>query len=171
MVTRSIVLRDSNVISMPLLVLGWVVKILLVTLSLVSSIGFISSNLDRPHLQEVKESDKALVEKLYSEKLENLKGQQESALNKSVSEIKERYKKRYDKLAEYYEPRIKKEEQLRDFEFNREINGVRKGDRYYEHQRKLTELSTQYKVEKDQLESSEDAEIKGFMDNTVSGKV
>ncbi len=166
MITRSIILQNSNAISTPLAVLSWAVKVFLVTLSLISSIGLISSNLDRPHLKKVKENDKARAEMLYTEKLGNLKEQQESILNKSISEIKDRYKIRYEKLAGYYEPKISNEEQLRDLEFNREINGVRRGQHYYEHERKLNEYSTNYKIEKDRLEAAEDKEIKDLIGKT-----
>ena len=70
LITRFIIIRDSKIIMAPLVFLGWSVKILLVTISLISSIGFLSSGLDRPHLQSVKENDRGRVDKLYSGKFE-----------------------------------------------------------------------------------------------------
>ena len=169
LITRTILLKDQTTITTHLAVLGWGVKAFLVIISLVCSIGFLSSNLDRPHLQEVRERDSGRAESLYNEQYANLKEQQESALNRAIAEIKDRYKKRYDKLSEYYEPKIAEAEQLKDLEFNNEVNGVRRGARYYEHQRKLTELSNKYNREKEKLLSEENKEIRNFTEQTNDG--
>ncbi len=162
LVTRRIIIADSKGMTTPLIVLGWFVKIALVIISLTASIGYLANSLDRPNLKSVQAADKERNEKLYQEKYSHLENQKKTDYDQKISEIKNRYKKRYDNLAKYYEPKIQQEERARDFEFTRKINGVRKGERYREHVRKLNELNQEYKIEKDKLSSDESQEILGY---------
>lgn len=159
LITRRIIIRDSKGIATPLIVLGWFVKVALVLISLSASIGYLANNLDKPNLETVQNADKERNEKIYNEKYGHLEHQKKLDHDQKISEIRNRYKQRFDSLAQYYEPRIQKEERARDFEFSRKINGIRKGERYQEHQRKLNELNQEYKLEKDKLSSDENQEI------------
>ena len=135
----------------------------LVLLSLICSIAIISDDMDRPNLTAVKEKDRAVIDGLYSNNLSILINQRDDKFEKITGEIKEKYKNRYEELANYYEPRIEKEESLRDMEFENEINGVRKGVRWAEHDRKVKELTSEYKEEKQKLHDTENNELSSYM--------
>jgi hypothetical protein len=168
LITRRIIIRDSKGIATPLIILGWFVKVALVVISLCASIGYLANNLDQPNLESVQEADKKRYEIIYTEKHNLLKNQKKSDYDQNILEINNRYKQRFESLSQYYEPRIEKEELARDFEFSRKINGVRKGERYREHQRKLSELSQEYKLEKDKLLSDQNQEILEYTRNVGS---
>ena len=140
-------------------------KCTLVFLSVICSIAIISDRMDRPNMELVKNKDKGVINTAFEENRTILQQQRNNRLEKITSEIKTKYKDRYQRLTNYYEPRIEAEEALRDKEFKRVINGVRKGPNWHEHDRKIRELTERYRFEKYELRKSENDELNTHITN------
>ena len=138
-------------------------QVMLFVVSIGCSIVLLSNFLDKPNFNEVLLTDKKMIENNYKENEKSLHKEFEkniSNLKNTKNEIARKYKDRYLRLVEYYEPRIKKEERLRDSEFNNIINNVRKGVKWNEHNRKAEQFTNKYLKEQKKLRDEEDQEIK-----------
>lgn len=140
-----------------------VYRLLLLLVSIGCSISMLANFLDKPNFDKVLVAEKKMIENNYKENEQSLNKEFEknmANLTKTKKEIAQKYQDRYTRLADYYEPRIEKEERLRDDEFENIINGIRKGERWHEHNRKVEFLTTAYLDEQNQLREQEDQEIK-----------
>lgn len=138
-------------------------QLMLFLVSVGCSISMLANFLDKPNFDKVLVAEKKMIENNYKENEQSLNKEFEqnmANLTKIKKEIAQKYQDRYTRLAKYYEPRIEKEEHLRDFEFENIINNVRKGPRWEEHNRKVALLTTAYLDEQNQLREQEDQEIK-----------
>jgi len=138
-------------------------QVMLFVVSIGCSIALLANFLDKPNFDEVLLADKKMIENNYKENEKSLHKESEqniSNLKNTKNEIARKYKDRYLRLVEYYEPRIEKEESLRDSEFDNIINNVRKGVKWNEHNRKAEQLTNKYLNEQKKLRDEEDQEIK-----------
>lgn len=135
-------------------------RLTLVFLSIGCSVALLSTFLDKPNLNKVMLADKELIENNYQENKKSLRSELNKALSDIGNEIERKYQNRYSRLAAYYEPRIEKEEKLRDFEFTNIINNIRKGPRWNEHDRKINLHTNAYQEEQKELQGEENKELK-----------
>ena len=135
-------------------------RLMLVFVSIWSSVALLATFLDKPNLNKIMLADKELIENNYQENNKNLQTEFDKRLTNLENEVRTTYPKYYSRLASYYEPRIEKEEKLRDFEFNNIINNVRKGPKWHEHQRKINILTNAYHKEQKKLQAEENKELK-----------
>ena len=138
-------------------------QVMLFVVSIGCSIALLANFLDKPNFDEVLLADKKMIENNYKENEKSLHKESEqniSNLKNTKNEIARKYKDRYLRLVEYYEPRIEKEESMRDSEFDNIINNVRKGVKWNEHNRKAEQLTNKYLNEQKKLRDEEDQEIK-----------
>lgn len=141
---RFMTVNNGRSVPMVLLWMTQFFKFGLVLLSIVCSLAMLSQYLRNPNLDVTKEQDTLLIEKNHSESMELIKKGAEKRKSETFSEIRQRYGEKIDDLKRFYETRIEKEEESRDQEFDRKINGIRKGERWYEHERKIGELQKAY---------------------------
>jgi len=104
----------------------------------------LSQYLRNPNLDGIMEKDTGIIEKNHKESMELLKQSTEKRKTETLAEIRQRFGEKVDDLKRFYETRIEREEESRDQEFDRKINGIRKGERWYEHERKIGELQKAY---------------------------
>lgn len=135
----------------------------LVFISVLCSLAYFAASLDRPNLEQVKTDDKSRVAKSFDEKLAMLNSQRQKRLDTIRNEIREKYTTRNQELDALYLPKISELEGLRKNEFDRVINGVRKGAYWSEYDRQLQELKSEYKSEKDLRRASEDTEMNQYI--------
>ena len=141
---RFMTVKNGKTVPMVLMGLTQAFKIGLVLLSIVCSLAMLSQYLRNPNLAGIMEKDTREIENNHSKSVAILKENADKKRTETVTEIRERYGEKKDELKRYYETRIEKEEQLRDVEFDRKVNGIRKGDRWFEHERKIGELQKAY---------------------------
>ena len=135
-------------------------RLTLVFLSIGCSVALLSTFLDKPNLNKIMLADKELIENNYQENKKSLRTELDKTLTNLEDEVETKYQNRYSRLAAYYEPRIEKEEKLRDFEFTNIINNVRKGPMWNEHDRKINLLTNAYQEEQKELQAEENKELK-----------
>ena len=135
----------------------------LVFISVLCSLAYFSSSLDRPNLEQVMAEDKARVNTGYDEKIAMLNAQRQERLETIRGEIKERYRVRNQELDEFYKPKIAELESKRTREFDRVVGGVRKGPYWFEFDRQIQELKSEFKEGKDRLTASEDEEMNQYV--------
>jgi hypothetical protein len=131
----------------------------LLFVSVLCSLAYFASSLDRPNLEIVRSADESRVTQNFDEKISAIQSQRQERLDTIRNEVKGKYSKRYHELDSRYLPEISKIENLRKREFDRVIGGVRKGPYWHEYDRQLQELKSEYKAEKDRLRADEDAEL------------
>jgi len=134
-------------------------RLTLVFLSIGCSVALLATFLDKPNLNKIMLADKELIENNYQENKKSLRTEFNETLANLGDEVETKYQNRYSRLAAYYEPRIEKEEKLRDFEFNNIINNIRKGPKWLEHDRKINILTTAYHVKQNDLQLAENKEL------------
>lgn len=134
-------------------------RLTLVFLSIGCSVALLATFLDKPNLNKIKLADKELIETIYQENKKNLRTELDKTLTNLGDEVETKYQNRYSRLAAYYEPKIEKEEKLRDFEFNNIINNIRKGPKWNEHDRKINLLTNTYYEEQEELQTEENKEL------------
>lgn len=135
-------------------------RLTLVFLSIGCSVALLATFLDKPNLNKIMLADKELIENNYQENKKSLRIELDKTLTNLGDEVETKYQNRYLRLAAYYEPRIEKEEKLRDFEFNNIINNIRKGPKWNEHDRKINLLTNTYHEEQKELQTEENKELK-----------
>lgn len=135
----------------------------LLFISVLCSLAYFSSSLDRPNLEQVMAEDKARVTTGYDEKIAMLNSQRQERLETIRGEIKERYRIRNQELDAFYQPKIAEMESKRTKEFDRVIGGVRKGAYWIEYDRQVQELKAEFKAGKDRLTANEDEEMNHYV--------
>ena len=135
-------------------------QLILVFVSIWCSVALLATFLDKPNLKKIMLADKELIENNYQENKKSLLTELDKTLTNLENEVRTTYQKYYARLARYYEPRIEKEEKLRDFEFNNIINNIRKGPRWHEHDRKINLLTNDYQKKENELQIAETEELK-----------
>ncbi|MEA2104115.1 MAG: hypothetical protein U9P79_05690 [Candidatus Cloacimonadota bacterium] len=135
-------------------------QFILFFVSIWCSIALLATFLDKPNLKNIMLADKELIENNYQENKKSLLTEFDKTLTNLANEVQTKCKSRYARLAAYYEPRIEKEEKLRDFEFTNIINNIRKGARWHEHDRKINILTTDYQKKENELQIAETEEFK-----------
>lgn len=100
----------------------------LVGLSVLCSLLFLSDNLDRPNLHEVRQGDVVRVEQQFSQDVISL----EKALLLRRQQLSERQKTEYDDIRQAFAERISRLETDLKAEMNNVVNGTFKGPRYEE---------------------------------------
>ena len=134
-------------------------RVTLVFLSIGCSVALLSTFLDKPNLKKIMLADKELIESNYQENKKSLRTEFDKTLTNLENEVRTTFQKHYARLTAYYEPRIEKEEKLRDFEFNNIINNIRKGPKWNEHDRKINLLTNTYYEEQKELQTEENKEL------------
>ena len=142
---------------------GLIFRFGLVFISVLCSLAYFSSSLDRPNLEQVMADDKAWVSASYDEKISMLTSQRQERLETIRGEIKERYRMRNQELDAFYQPKIAELESKRTKEFDRVIGGVRKGPYWFEFDRQIQELKAEFKEGKDLLIAKEDADLNHYI--------
>jgi len=135
-------------------------KLILFFVSIWCSVALLATFLDKPNLNKIILADKELIENSYQENKKSLRTEFNETLTNLENEVRTTYQKYYARLARYYEPRIEKEEKLRDFEFNNIINNIRKGPKWNEHNRKINLLTNDYQKKENDLQIAETEELK-----------
>lgn len=100
----------------------------LVGLSVICSLLFLSDNLDRPNLQEVRQNEESRLERKYSQELSHLK----QILTDRSDALKNRQKLEYDDLLGAFNTRIERLETDLKTEMDNVVNGQFKGPHYVE---------------------------------------
>ena len=131
----------------------------LLLLSLVCSIACVSGYMDSPNLEKIRGLEKKAATEKYEADLARARGEYEKNRKSAVEQIEEKYKERYRREGDYYLPRIEEKERSRDLEFDRKIGGVRKGEKWNEHNRQAVELAEAYKASLDSLKREENREF------------
>lgn len=134
-------------------------RLTLVFLSIGCSVALLATFLDKPNLNKIMLADKELIENIYQENKKGLRTELDKTLTNLENEVRTTFQKHYARLARFYEPRIEKEEKLRDFEFNNIINNIRKGPKWNEHDRKINLLTNTYYEEQKELQAEENKEL------------
>ena len=134
-------------------------RLTLVFLSIGCSVALLATFLDNPNLKKVMLADNALIENNYQENKKSLRTELDKTMTNLGDEVETKYQSRYSRLTAYYEPRIEKEEKLRDFEFNNIINNIRKGPKWHEHDRKINLFTNTYHEEQKELQTEENKEL------------
>lgn len=151
----------KNKKKIPLFFQGQIVifRLTLFIVSIYCSVALLATFLDKPNLNKIMLADKKLIESNYQENKKSLHTEFDKTLTDLGDEIERKYQNRYSKLGAYYEPRIEKEEKLRDFEFNNIINNIRKGPKWHEHDRKINIFTNDYQIKQDELQIAQDKEL------------
>ncbi len=134
-------------------------KLTLFFVSICCSVALLAAFLDKPNLNKIMQADKKLIENNYQENKKSLRTELDKTLTNLGDEVERKYQHRYSRQDTYYEPRIEKEEKLRDFEFNNIINNVRKGPKWHEHDRKINILTNAYQAKQNKLQNAENKEL------------
>lgn len=140
MMHRFLISRKGEAIPGIVQSLTLVFKASLLFLSLLCSVGMLAGYLDGPNRESVRTKDQALITQLYERNRRELQSEYKQRLQMALDHIERQYQGRHDQLNAFYQPRIAKEEKLRDSEFNNVVGGVRKGPRWREHDRKVQSL-------------------------------
>jgi len=138
-------------------------QLMLFFVSIACSITLLADFLDKPNFDKILRADKSMIENNYKENGKSVNSEFEKRISNSKTlrtETSSKYKNRHQRLKTYYEPKIEKEEALRDAEFNNVINNIRKGPQWNEHNRKAEQLTEVYISELKKLQAEEDHEIK-----------
>jgi hypothetical protein len=141
---RFMTVNNGRAVPIVLLWMTQIFKCGLVLLSIICSLAMLSQYLRNPNLDGIMEKDTGIIEKNHKESMELLKQSTEKRKSETLAEIRQRYGKKLEELKRFYETRIENEEKLRDQEFDRKVNGIRKGERWFEHERKIGELQKAY---------------------------
>ena len=130
-------------------------KLGLFVLSMLCSLTMISGFLEAPHLKEVRMAERERIETHYREALSFLERDRARALEKTREGVAEKYERRRRSLEETYTPAIEAARTSREREFERKVNGVRKGEFWYEYDRRLRELQKEYDEKMSALSAEE----------------
>ncbi len=146
----------------------------LLFLSLICSMLFFTSHLDRPNLATVKEQELTRVKEQIAA--------QEDLVQKQIKEKREHLlaaqQKKVEEIRSLYDGKISKLESMMVAEMDNVVNGVFKGDRYNEFQRRLSEavqsrdkliadLQQQQRDELAAFNASNDSLLLSFQDDKV----
>ena len=134
-------------------------KLTLLVVSICCSVALLATFLDKPNLNKIMQADKKVIENNYQENKKSLRTELDKTLTNLENEVETKYQNRYSRLTAYHEPRIEKEERLRDFEFNNKINNIRKGPKWHEHDRKVNILTNAYQAKQNALQIAENKEL------------
>lgn len=131
----------------------------LVFISVLCTLTYFSSSLDRPNMENIRAEDTKRVESAFNEKIELINAQRQERMDTIKNEVHRRYRARYQELDALYLPKIAELESKRTKEFDRVINGVRKGPYWNEYDRQLQGLKGAYQREKQGLRIAEDEDL------------